>query len=410
MKVFEVGGCVRDTFMDVEPNDIDFVVVDANEVELKMQGFKRVGNDFPVFLHPQTKDEWALARRERKTGSGYNGFEFDIENVTIEEDLSRRDFTINAMARDVDTGEVIDPFNGQYDIERRFLKAVSLDTFVEDPVRVLRLARFAARFGNRWSIDQETLFAAMRVVKSDDWKALTKERVWKETEKALMTSNPDIFFRVLESLGDKVWFKELMDCRQCPQPPQHHPEGDVFEHTMQGLKVAADKGYGLDVRFAVICHDLGKPISYAAQGNLHGHEDAGTEPVNDICDRLCVPSFTRRAALVVTINHLKVHKIMELKASTIVKMLTQMRAYQSQQLVKTLAEACECDALARNNPDAEYPQAKILLDFTRVAETATRGIATDLYKSGKTGVEIGNRIHAARVHAVKEFRRNMTAE
>lgn len=411
MIVYQVGGCVRDILLSRNVNDYDYVVVDTDEVELKLMGFTQVGKDFPVFLHPDTNDEWALARRERKSGVGYNGFTFDIDNVTIEEDLARRDLTINAMAIPVtDKTTIIDPFDGQSDIKNKVLRAVSLETFIEDPVRVLRLARFAATLGDEWTIDPQTLQAAALVVGSDDWPALTRERVWKETEKALRTDNPDRFFRVLEQLGERVWFPEVMACRQCPQPPNHHPEGDVFEHTMQGLAVAANKGYPLDVRFAVLCHDLGKPITYEAYGKLHGHEEAGTDPVNVLCERLSVSSYTRRVALLTTLKHLNFHRIAELRPNTVVKMFSEMRAYQSPSLLTDVLQACECDALARNNPDDDYPQAALAWAYFNTSNFNVTKEILRKFDAGTDGVKIGAALHQERVAAVARYKRKITDE
>lgn len=425
MKIYVVGGVVRDKLLDdytrqsstPVDTDIDFVVTGADDVQMKLLGYTQVGNDFPVFLHPDTHNEYALARRERKTRAGYNGFSFDIDDVTIEEDLSRRDLTINAMAVSVSdndyseysmgsavflTSHIIDPFNGADDIKHKILRAVSLDTFVEDPVRVLRLARFAAKFGEEWTIDPETLDAAKKVVASDEWQSLTSERVYKEMSKTFSTClTPDIFFRVLEQVGENYWFKEVMDCRQCPQPAKHHPEGDVFEHTMQGLRVCSTKLIsGPNALFAILCHDLGKPVTYKERGNLHGHEEAGLKPTLALCERLGVNKQEKKTALDTTKYHLNMHRILELRATTIVKMFEKIGVFHhTTDPVPSIIDACEADARARNNADSEYPQSTYihrLMLQVRQLKTPEKIVSGEV-----TGLKARDLIYQMRVEIIK---------
>jgi tRNA nucleotidyltransferase (CCA-adding enzyme) len=369
-------------------------------------GYLKVGSDFPVFLHPDSKDEYALARRERKVGNGYSGFVCDIDNVTIQEDLARRDLTINAIAQHTITDELIDIFSGIDDIENKILRAVDLHAFTEDPVRVLRLARFAARYGAEWRIDTDTLNAAKQVVQSDDWLALTPNRVWLELEKALSEPNAHIFFEVMADLAESHWFAEVIAMLHIPQPIEWHPEGDVFVHTMQALSAAVYDGAPLTVRFAALCHDFGKPVTYHARGNLYGHEEAGVAPIDDFCDRLKVPSKYRQLAILTAKYHLKIHRIMTLKPKTIVNMFTAIGAYRNADILTELLAACSCDSRARNNLHDSYEQADIAQRLLS-ASTDVKMFTRVLIARGVTGAELGAQIHARRVNDVTAAKRSI---
>ncbi|MDH3354798.1 MAG: multifunctional CCA addition/repair protein, partial [Chromatiales bacterium] len=298
MKIYLVGGAVRDKLLGVEPKDRDWVVVGATPDEMIAQGFTPVGSDFPVFLHPETKEEYALARTERKSGHGYHGFEFHADpSVTLEEDLIRRDLTINAMAED-DAGHIFDPFNGQADLENGRLRHVS-DAFSEDPVRILRIARYAARF-NRWGfhIAHDTHKLMKQMVDNGEIDHLVPERVWQETARALGEDAPQRFFDVLHKCGAlKVIFPEIEALFGVPQPKHHHPEEDTGVHVMMVVEQAARLTDDLKVRFAALVHDLGKGTTPESEWPRHiAHEDRGVMLVEKLCERLRVPKDFRDLA------------------------------------------------------------------------------------------------------------------
>lgn len=315
MQVYLVGGAVRDHLLGYPYHEKDYVVVGAMPDQLLALGFQPVGKDFPVFLHPETKDEYALARTERKSGQGYHGFEFYTDSkVTLEEDLIRRDLTINAIAMD-EHGHIYDPYGGQHDLEHKILRHVST-AFIEDPLRVLRIARFAARYKTLgFRIADETLTLMQDLTQSGELHALTPERVWKETSRALMENHADEYFAVLRSCGAlKVLFPEIDALYGIPQRPEYHPEIDCGIHSMMSLQQACRANYSLDVRFAVLVHDLGKALTPSHELPRHiMHEERGIVPVTQICDRLKVPSSTKQLALTVCKEHLKCHQALSLK-------------------------------------------------------------------------------------------------
>ena len=296
MQVYLVGGAVRDQLLRHPYHEKDYVVVGATPEQMLALGYQPVGKDFPVFLHPKTKDEYALARTERKSGHGYHGFEFYTDvAVTLEQDLIRRDLTINAIAMD-DAGNIYDPYGGQLDLENRLLRHVS-DAFVEDPLRVLRIARFAARYKTLgFKIADETLALMTELASSGELQALTPERVWKETSRALMEDHADEYFEVLRACGAlKVLFPEIDALFGVPQRPEYHPEIDCGIHTMMSLQQACKSQYSLDVRFAVLVHDLGKALTPAEELPRHiMHEERGIKPVTEVCDRMRVPTYTKQ--------------------------------------------------------------------------------------------------------------------
>ena len=294
-----VGGAVRDKLLGIASKDNDFVVIGETPEMMESLGFLPIGSDFPVYLHPKTKEEYALGRTERKSGKGYTGFVVDASpNVTLEEDLARRDLTINSMALD-QQGNIIDPFNGQADLQNKVLRHTT-EAFIEDPVRVLRIARFLARYGSDWTIHPSTYALMHELKKQGELQHLVPERVWLETQKALGEKYPELYFQALDGLGI---FPELEQMKNVPQPANHHPEGDVFIHTMLVLRRAADLNFDLDTRFAALTHDFGKAISYQKHKNLRGHEREGVVVVEGFCERLKVPNRFRDIGILTSDNH-----------------------------------------------------------------------------------------------------------
>ena len=346
MRVYRVGGSVRDRLLGRELEDSDWVVVGSSPEEMEGLGYRRVGKDFPVYLHPKTNEEYALARTERKTGKGYYGFTIDSSaTVTLEEDLSRRDLTINAIAETED-GSLIDPFNGQDDLRSGILRHVS-PAFVEDPLRVLRVARFSARLGFEVAPETNTL---MREISSgDELLALAAERVWSELERALCEAQPDRFIRTLRACGAlAVLFPEIDRLFGVPQPEKHHPEIDTGEHICLALRQAAERNVESTVRFAVLVHDLGKGTTDRALLPAHvGHEERGISLVDDFCDRFKVPKSHRGLALAVTKYHLQVHRAEVLRPGKLLKLLLNLDALRRPQRFEEILVACEIDATGR---------------------------------------------------------------
>ncbi|MEX0950900.1 MAG: multifunctional CCA addition/repair protein, partial [Gammaproteobacteria bacterium] len=326
MKIYKVGGAVRDRLLGQPVKDEDFVVVGANADMLLAQGFKPVGKDFPVFLHPDSKAEYALARTERKTGPGYTGFSFHAaEDVTLEQDLARRDITINAMAED-EHGHVIDPFNGRTDLDNKILRHVS-SAFIEDPLRVLRVARFAARLN--FAVATETRELMRQISSGDELQTLAPERVWQELERALSEPYPAQFFNVLRQCNAlPVLFPELDRLYGVPQPPKHHPEIDTGIHTLLVLEQAAKLSPEPVVRFAALMHDLGKGTTRKEEWpSHHGHEQRGVKLVEKLCDRLKAPNTFRELAVIVAREHGRVHRALVMRADTILDLLESVDAF-----------------------------------------------------------------------------------
>ncbi len=371
-------------------------------------GYQPVGKDFPVFLHPQTKEEYALARTERKSGSGYHGFEFHTDvSVTLEQDLIRRDLTINAMAMD-DAGQVYDPYGGQQDLENRILRHVS-DAFIEDPLRVLRIARFAARYTSAgFVIADETLALMQRLTKTGELNALTPERVWKETSRALSERHADVYFEVLRQCGAlKVLFPEIDALYGIPQRPEYHPEIDCGIHTMMSLQQACRQNYSLDVRFAVLVHDLGKALTPVDELPRHiMHEERGIKPVNELCDRLKVPTYTKQLALAVCKEHLKCHQAFNLKPGTLWRLLQRLDVLRRPERVEAFVQACECDSRGRLGlEDRAYPQAQYVLD----AMQTVRAIKAQDLPADIQGPDIGEMLIERRIQALGELKAQQTA-
>ena len=403
MQVYLVGGAVRDQLLGHPYHEKDYVVVGATPEQLLAQGYQPVGKDFPVFLHPETKDEYALARTERKSGQGYHGFEFYTDiSVTLEDDLIRRDLTINAIAMD-DDGKIYDPYHGHEDLNNKILRHVS-DAFAEDPLRVLRVARFAARYHQYgFTVAEETLALMQQLADSGELKALTPERVWKETSRALMERDADVYFETLRQCGAlKVLFPEIDALFGIPQRPEYHPEIDCGIHTLMSLQQACRANYSLDVRFAVLVHDLGKALTPKDELPRHiMHEERGVQPVNDICDRLKVPTNTKQLSIAVCKEHLKSHQAFTLKAGTLWRLLQRLDVLRRPERVEAFIQACECDSRGRLGlEDRDYPQARYLTEAMQLVRSIK---ASDLPADVK-GPDIGEMLIQKRIEALAELK------
>ncbi|WFP96000.1 multifunctional CCA addition/repair protein [Acinetobacter sp. ANC 7201] len=403
MQVYLVGGAVRDHLLGFPYHEKDYVVVGATPEQLIASGYQPVGKDFPVFLHPDTKDEYALARTERKSGHGYHGFSFYTDpSVTLEEDLIRRDLTINAIAMD-DDGKIYDPYGGQQDLNNKILRHVS-NAFVEDPLRVLRIARFAARYkALGFKVAPETLALMHQLSESGELEALTPERVWKETSRALMEDHADEYFEVLRSCGAlKILFPEIDALYGIPQRPEYHPEIDCGIHTMMSLQQACKANYSLDVRFAVLVHDLGKALTPKDELPRHiMHEERGVKPVTEVCDRLKVPTNTKQLALAVCKEHLKCHQALTLKPGTLWRLLQRLDVLRRPERVEAFVQACECDSRGRLGlENREYPQSRYILDAIQVV----RNIKAQDLPADVKGQEIGEMLIERRIQAIAELK------
>jgi tRNA nucleotidyltransferase (CCA-adding enzyme) len=406
MDVYLVGGAVRDALLGRPAKEHDYVVVGATPEELLALGYRAVGKDFPVFLHPQTGDQYALARTERKTGTGYYGFATHFApDVTLEEDLARRDLTINAMARK-DDGTLVDPYGGQRDLESRTLRHVS-PAFVEDPLRVLRVARFAARFAPLgFTIARETLELMRRIVASGELSALVPERIWVETDRALGETTPRVYFEVLRQCGAlAAVFPEIDRLFGVPQPPKWHPEIDTGEHTLQVLEVACGLSDDRAVRFAALVHDLGKGVTPPAQWPRHiGHEHAGVRVIQQLSERLKVPAEPRDLGVLVSREHQRVHRAEELRDATVLELLESTDAFRRPERFEKLLLACEADARGRGPElrERDYPQA----DLLRRLRAAAAGVKLDdTVLNGRAGPAIAQALRSARVAAIGSLRR-----
>jgi tRNA nucleotidyltransferase (CCA-adding enzyme) len=400
MRVYLVGGAVRDRLLGLPVRQRDWVVVGARPEELEAQGYLPVGREFPVFLHPTTREEYALARLERKVAPGYRGFttQFSPE-VTLEEDLKRRDLTVNAMAES-DTGDLIDPYGGRADLAAHVLRHVS-DSFTEDPVRVLRAARFAARFAGRgFRIADETVELMRRMTASGEVNALTPERVWQETERALAEERPEVFFATLrECAALRVIYPEIDALYGVPQPPKWHPEIDTGVHVMLALACAARSRANTAVRFAVLMHDLGKARTPRERWpKHHGHEEAGVPLVEAVADRLRVPGTYRELAILAAREHTLVHRALELRPETVLKLLQECDAFRRPERFAELLQACEADARGRTGLEAQpYPQAAYLQAALAAAAAVT---IPEAERRGLKGPAIGAEMKRRRLAAV----------
>ena len=406
MKIYLVGGCVRDQLLGLKTKDRDWVVVGATPEEMLKQDYRQVGKDFPVFLHPETNEEYALARTERKTAPGYSGFSFHAApNVTLEEDLIRRDLTINAIALSADE-QLIDPFNGQADIKAKVLRHVS-PAFVEDPVRILRVARFAARFADLgFTIADETQKLMTEMVNNGEVDSLVPERVWQETMRALTEKTPARYFEVLRDCGALTkLFPEIDRLWGVPQPEKHHPEIDTGVHTMMVLTQAAKLSSNPKVRFAALVHDLGKGITPKSKWPKHiAHETRGVPLVNALCDRYKIPNDYRELALIVTEYHLHYHRAKELKNSTFLKTLEALDAFRRPDRFKLFLLACEADSRGRTGyENNSFDQPAI---YRKVFNAAKSLNAKELVAQGLKGKEIKDELAKQRIIAIKKVREN----
>jgi tRNA nucleotidyltransferase (CCA-adding enzyme) len=404
MQVYLVGGAVRDRLLGREVSERDWVVVGATPAELERAGYIPVGRDFPVFLHPKTKEEHALARLERKVAPGYRGFTTEFSpDVRLEDDLKRRDLTVNAMAQD-DAGVVIDPYGGQRDLEARLLRHVS-EAFAEDPVRILRVARFAARYAPLgFKVADETLALMRQMVADGEANALIAERVWTETEKALGEPCPDVFVSVLRECGAlKVVYPEIDALFGVPQPEKWHPEIDTGVHQLMALREAVKAGGSVAVRFAVLMHDLGKGATPADRLPSHpGHEDAGVALVEQLCARLRVPNHLRELAVMTARYHTHVHRAYELRADTMLKTLEGCDALRRPERFADFLLACESDARGRKGLEhCDYPQRSY---FAAARDAAAAIVLTPGERAGLSGEQIGQELRRRRVAAIESVK------
>lgn len=410
MKIYLVGGAVRDALLGVPARERDWVVVGATPQALLNRGFRQVGKDFPVFLHPKTQEEYALARTERKTGHGYTGFTcYAAPDVTLEEDLQRRDLTINAMAQD-EAGQLIDPYGGLRDLEQRWLRHVS-PAFSEDPLRVLRVARFAARFaGFGFQIAPETAALMQTMVASGELNALTPERVWKETEKALKTPYPAVYFHTLHDCGAlAVLFPEVDNLFGVPAPAKWHPEIDTGVHTLLTLAMAAQLTEEPETRFAALCHDLGKGLT-PPEGwpHHHGHGPRGVRLVDALCARLRIPNAYRDLARRVAEFHDLTHSVTKLRPETLLKLFDALDVWRQPQRLTQFIIASEADARGRTGfESAPYPQAAQLREAFAVASQIT---ARDVIEDGFQGAAIRDELTARRLKALQAWKAARPAE
>ncbi|MFS2221125.1 multifunctional CCA addition/repair protein [Pantoea sp. B65] len=403
MKTYLVGGAVRDGLLKLPIKDKDWVVVGATPQTMLDQGYQQVGRDFPVFLHPASREEYALARTERKSGKGYTGFVTDFAaDVTLEQDLMRRDLTINAIARD-EHGEYIDPYGGREDIQRRLLRHVSA-AFNEDPLRVLRVARFAARFAHLgFRIADETMALMQQMATSGELAELTAERVWKETENALQSPNPQVYFQVLRDCQAlAVLFPEIDNLYGVPAPAKWHPEIDTGVHTLMTLAIAARLSPEVDIRFATLCHDVGKALTPREKWpSHHGHGPAGVPLVVGLCQRLRVPNSARDLAMLVAEFHDLVHGVQRHQAETLIQLFDRIDAWRKPHRVEQIAITSEADARGRsgfeNNP---YPQG----DYLRAAFQVALSVPTKaVVAAGFTGPAVREELTRRRVAALEAW-------
>ena len=406
MKTYLVGGAVRDSLLGLQAGDRDWVVVGATQAQMEADGFKAVGKDFPVFLHPLTGEEYALARTERKSGRGYRGFVVDADpSVSLEEDLQRRDFTINAIARDEETGELVDPWGGVRDIEQRILRHVG-PAFVEDPLRVLRAARFMARFAPLgFTLAPETAALMRDMATSGELDALVPERIWQELRRSLTMKQPSAFLRCLHDTGAlAVILPEIDALYGVPQRAEFHPEVDTGVHQEMVSDMAAQLAPGDDlIGFAALTHDLGKALTPTDELPRHiMHEQRGLKPLAKLCERLKVPLDHRQLAEAVCREHLNVHRIDELRDATVLELIQRCDGFRRPERIAQMALVCECDKRGRLGfEDSDYPQRATL---QRLHAAALAINARDIATEGLQGPAIGEALKKARIKAISAAR------
>ncbi len=408
MKIYRVGGAVRDKLLGYPWTENDWVVVGSSPAELESLGYLPVGKDFPVFLHPQTREEYALARTERKSGHGYGGFTFYCGlDVTLEDDLQRRDLTINAMAED-EHGKLIDPYGGQQDLAARKLRHVS-PAFSEDPLRILRVARFAARYHHLgFTVADETLALMRSIVKAGEIEHLVRERIWKETERALGERSPQVFIQVLRECDALArLMPELDQLFGIPQNPVHHPEVDTGIHALMSLQQASRFSNDTQVRFAILVHDLGKATTPHAQWPHHpGHEQASLPLIKQLCERIAAPREYRELALLVAELHTACHRAFELEADALLTMLKQADAFRRPARWENFLLCCEADSRGRTGfEDRDYPQA----DYLRAGLTQCQALnLQEISAQGFTGKAFGDELDRRRIERLSEFKQSQS--
>lgn len=408
MKTYVVGGAVRDALLGLPVQDRDHVVIGATPEQMLALGYTPVGKDFPVFLHPKTHEEYALARTERKTEKGYKGFVFHTDpHVTLEQDLIRRDLTINAIARS-DDGELIDPFGGQTDLQNRVFRHVSA-AFEEDPVRILRLARFAARFSTEpqaFSVAPETMALMKRMVEAGEVDALVAERVWQEISRGLMEKKPSRMFEILRECGAlQRLMPELDRLWGVPQPERYHPEIDTGVHVMLVVDYAAEQGYPLAVRFAALMHDLGKGATDPAiWPRHHGHEERGIDLVKQLCERLRVPTDCRDLAVMTARDHGNVGRSMEMRPATLQDMLERNDAFRKPERFLAMLSAARCDCFGRSGlVDIQFPQQDYLTQILHAALAVNAGQVAQEFLGQPQ--KIAEAVRIARIDAIRRVAR-----
>lgn len=406
MKTYLVGGAVRDRLLDFPVREQDWLVVGASAEAMLAEGYRPVGKDFPVFLHPVTHEEYALARTERKTAPGYKGFEvYAAPDVTLEEDLLRRDLTINAMAIAFD-GELIDPYRGRQDLQNRILRHVS-PAFSEDPVRILRVARFAARYAHLgFKVAEETRQLMQAMVAAGEVDYLVAERVWAELHKALKEATPSAFFQVLRDCGAlRVIFPEIDALFGVPQPEKHHPEIDTGVHALLVLEQASRLSEKAEVRLAALLHDLGKALTPSQYWpSHHGHEQKGLSTLYRFCERLRVPNAFKDLCAHVMEYHTHCHRVLELRADTLTDMLQAIGGFKPDNRLDEFLLACEADARGRTGfENRDYPQA----DYLRAAAAKAANIdAATVLDGNLQGAQIGQAIRQMRIAAINQFKQD----
>ncbi|WP_290680512.1 multifunctional CCA addition/repair protein [Halothiobacillus sp. 15-55-196] len=402
MNCLIVGGAVRDRLLGRPVHDRDWVVLGSTPEAMQAQGFLPVGHDFPVFLHPETREEYALARTERKSGRGHQGFTFNADpKVTLEDDLQRRDLTINAMAQTAD-GTLIDPFDFKRDLDARILRHIG-PAFAEDPLRVLRVARFAAQLAPfDFTLAPQTRDLMQAMTAEGELNDLTAERVWQETQKALASPAPARYFDILREVGAlAVLFPEVDALFGVPQPEKYHPEIDSGIHTLLALTAAARLTEDVGIRFAVLCHDLGKALTPPEEWPRHiGHEARGVAPATALCERLRVPKAIKELAILVTAQHGRIHHALEMKPATLVDLIESLDGLRRPERMKAVLLACQADARGRlGSENCAYPQA----DRIRAAAEVIRSVSPQAFVAqGLKGLAIKNALHQARVRLLAE--------
>ena len=410
MKTYLVGGAVRDKLLGIACKDNDWVVVGSDPNEMIGKGFTQVGQDFPVFLHPETQEEYALARTEQKSGHGYQGFSFDTsKTVSLEQDLIRRDLSINAMAMD-EEGAIIDPYHGQSDLENKILRHVS-PAFTEDPLRILRVARFAARFHHLgFRVAEETISFMKDMVKNGEANHLVAERIWQETDRALGESSPSIYFEILREVGClNVIFPEIDALFGIPQPEKYHPEIDCGIHALMSLTQASMLSKSNLVRFSALVHDLGKACTPSSNWpSHHGHERLGIKPIKALCSRNRIPNDYRDLAILTSEFHTHIHKAFELRAETILKVLRQCDAFRRPERFAHILLCSKADSQGRTGfEEVEYPQASF---YQQILEALGEIQTKEIVAEGFKGKEIGEQLNRKRLEKIKEIKTQIEAK